>query len=184
MTGYQSDEHPDGEVALEADAPEGTPWVWRTRGVECGIVGVEFGSEVREGALQLWFVNVDEPNAKPAATSLVAFATDDFEPGTIVNNYTFAASRVDNSLQVGAIRWYRTGIIHQVFVAEQWRRRFVASLLIYAASAFHQSNGWPGCLRSDGRRTDLGEKFAAGVRHPQRVAPLTETMPSMDQRES
>jgi hypothetical protein len=34
----------------------------------------------------------------------------------------------------------------------------LATLLRSSASAFHQPNGWPGALRSDGRRTDLGER--------------------------
>lgn len=180
VTAYRSDEHPDGQVAEDADEPVGTPWVWRTREAERGILTVEVAPELQEQAPSLWYVNVDEPTVKPPATNLVAFATDHYPAGTIVNRYAFATAGVDNALQAGALRWYRTGIVHQVFVAPEWRRRLVASLLLYAGSAFHQSNGWPGYLRSDGRRTDLGELFAAGARHPQRIAPLSETMPPMD----
>jgi hypothetical protein len=56
----------------------------------------------------------------------------------------------------------------------------LGTVLIYAAEALHQAQGWPGHLHGDGRRTDLGSRFAAGVRHPQRVAPLTDLMPDMD----
>jgi hypothetical protein len=90
---------------------------------------------------------------------------------------------VNNNLQVGAVRWYRTGIVHQVFVTPSWRRQFVATLLLGAADAFHQANGWPNHVRSDGRRTRLGQLLAAGIRQPGRFAPLSESMPSMDQAE-
>jgi hypothetical protein len=70
--------------------------------------------------------------------------------------------------------------VHQVYVGEAWRRRQVGTLLIYAASAFHQANGWPDRLHSDGRRTDLGQQFVAGLRHPDRIQPLSDRMPPMD----
>jgi GNAT superfamily N-acetyltransferase len=180
VTAYQSDEHPDGRVAEGAGEPAGTPWIWRTREPERGILAVDVAPALRDQAPPLWFVNVDEPTAKPPATNLVAFATDTHPAGTIVDRYAFATAGVDNALQAGAVRWYRTGVVHQIFVAPEWRRRLVASVLLYTASALHQANGWPDHLRSDGRRTDLGELFAAGARHPQRIAPLSETMPSMD----
>jgi hypothetical protein len=179
VTAYQSDDHADGEVADTAPG-EGVPWLWRTRVQERGILTVELAPQLREQAPPLWYVNVDEPTATPPATNLVAFPTDHYAPGTVINRYAFATSGVDNDLQAGAVRWYRDGIVHQIFVAPAWRRKFVASILLYAASAFHQSNGWPGHLRSDGRRTDLGDRFAAGTRHPQRFAPLEQTMPPMD----
>lgn len=180
VTAHQNDDHADGEVVDGQFAPAGSPWIWRTREPEHGILAVDIAPELQEHAPPLWYVNVDEPTAKPPATNLVAFPTDDYAPGTIVSRYTFATAGVDNALQAGALRWYRTGIVHQVFVAQEWRRKFVASMLLYAGSAFHQANGWPGYLRSDGRRTDLGEQFAAGARHPQRFAALDTTMPPMD----
>ena len=179
VTAYESDDHADGEV-VDDDPDPGIPWLWRTHVPERGILAVELAPGLQEQAPPLWYVNVDEPTATPPATNLVAFATEHYAPGTIVSRYAFAGAGVHNDLQAGAVRWYRDGIVHQIFVAPAWRRRFVASTLLYAASAFHQSNGWPGHLRSDGRRTDLGDRFAAGSRHPQRFAPLEKTMPPMD----
>lgn len=180
VAAHQSDDHADGEVVDESVETAGLPWIWRTREPDRGILAVDLAPELQDQSPALWYVNVDEPTANPPATNLVAFPTDHFAPGTIVSRYTFATSGVDNQLQAGALRWYRTGIVHQIFVAPEWRRKFVASTLLYAGSAFHQSNGWPGYLRSDGRRTDLGDRFAAGVSYPQRFAPLERTMPPMD----
>ena len=57
----------------------------------------------------------------------------------------------------------------------------MATAVIYAASAYHQLHGWPGRLHSDGRRTTLGEQLVAGLRHPDRIAPLETLMPPMDE---
>lgn len=180
ISAYQSDDHADGEK-VDASAPAPTiPWVWRAREPGRGLLAVDLAPTLQQQAPPLWYVNVDEPTANPAATNLVAFPTDHFAPGTIVSRYTFASMGVNNNQQAGAVRWYRTGIVHQIFVAQEWRRKFVASTLLYVASAFHQANDWSGHLRSDGRRTDLGTMFAAGTRYPQRFAPLEETMPPMD----
>jgi hypothetical protein len=59
----------------------------------------------------------------------------------------------------------------------------VASALIYAASAYHQLHGWAGRLHSDGRRTSMGQQLVAGLRHPDRIAPLSTLMPPMDPTE-
>ena len=56
----------------------------------------------------------------------------------------------------------------------------LGTVMIYSASAFHQAHGWAGVLHGDGRRTYVGDKFVAGLRHPQRYAPLVETQPPMD----
>lgn len=181
VAGYETDDHPDGAVIQSVagrDFPEG--WFWRTRESDRGILRAEVSPTAFPGVPPLWFVNVDEPKGDSPATNLVAFPTDHHPAGTVISRWAFATMGVHNDLQAGAVRWYRTGIVHQIFVAKQWRRRHVATHILAVADAFHQANGWPGHLRSDGRRTDLGRFLAAGIRHPQRFAPLTDEMPSMD----
>jgi hypothetical protein len=41
-------------------------------------------------------------------------------------------------------------------------------------------HGWLGRLHSDGRRTALGEELVAGLRHPDRIAPLAYRMDPLD----
>ncbi len=176
---YGDDTQPDGTV-LEGDFPEGE-FSWATGDAAKGLVRVDIGPRLLPAAPPLWFVHVDEPQSEPPATHLVAFGTETFPAGTIIDRYTFATAGVPNGDQAGAVRWYpRDGLVHQVFVAPQWRRRFVASTLLYTADAFHQANGWPGKLHGDGRRTALGQLLLAGLRHPNRAKQLTEEMPPMD----
>lgn len=181
-TAYLGPEHDDGELA-EADPAEldGRPFLWRTVEADRALIRIEVAESALRGAAPLWFVHVDEPKASPAATNLVAFPTDHLPAGTVVDRYRFATMGVHNDQQAGAVRWYPgTGAVHQIFVAEPWRRKGTATRLLYTASAFHHANGWPGRLHGDGRRTELGERLVASLHHPHRVAPLTEQMPPMD----
>lgn len=181
VSAWESEDHPDGAIVEAAGDDVDGALIWRSRASDAGILSIALGPDAVPGAPDLWFVKVDEPRATPPACNVVAFASDDFPPGTVITNYRFATAQVANDKQVGALRWYpRDGLVHQVYVAPDWRRRRVGSAVIYAASAIHQSHGWPGKLHSDGRRTDLGDMFVAALRHPERIAPLTETMPPMD----
>ncbi len=184
VTAYVDSRFADGKLVTHIDPASlaGVPQLWQTESIERGIVRVVLASTAAPGAPNLWFVNVDEPKSLPRATNLVAFATDHFRAGTVVDRYVFGSLGVSNDEQAGAVRWYReTGVIHQIFVAQQWRRQQVGTALLYTASAFHQTNGWPGRLQADGRRTELGERLAAALKHPDRVSPLSELMPSMDE---
>ena len=177
----EGDRHPDGTVAPDdktADSAVDGPVLWRTEPSEFGLLRIVFNAV--PGLPPLWFTFVDEPKAGPAAANLVAFATPTFPAGTVVSGYAFASAGVPNDEQGGAVRWYRDGRIHQIFVSPDHRRQNVGTALLYAASAWHQANGWSGKLHADGRRTELGQRFAAGVRHPSRLQPLNETMPPMD----
>ena len=179
----ESDRHPDGTIVPDdaaADSAVDGPVLWRTEPTERGLLSVRLFPDSAPALPPLWFTFVDEPRAAPAAANLVAFATPAFPAGTVISGYSFASSGVHNDEQAGAVRWYRDGRIHQIFVAPDHRRQNVGTALLYTASAWHQANGWPGKLHADGRRTELGQRFAAGVRHPSRLQPLTETMPPMD----
>lgn len=184
VSAYAGPEHADGEVLAAGFSPgDGRPVVWRTGppAHEKGLLHVGYPVEAAPGAPPMWFVQLDEPRSRPPAAVLVAFATETFPPGTVVDRYAFATAGVHNDLQLGAVRWYRTmALVHQIFVSPGHRRRSVGTALLHAADAVHQANGWPGRLHSDGRRTELGEQFIAGLRYPQRFAPLAETMPPMD----
>ncbi len=148
-----------------------------------GLAHLNITSEQLGAAPPLWFCWVDEPGAHPAAANLVAYADERVPTGTIISAMQFASmnNRVDE--QVGAIRWYHDGgLIHQIYVAPSRRRENIGSALLLAAGAWHQAHGWPGRLHADGRRTDLGQKFAAGQQFAQRIGDLRETMPDMDEQ--
>jgi GNAT superfamily N-acetyltransferase len=169
------------EVADGETLHGGRPALWSTEAAENGLIRVTISPGAVPNAPSAWFVSVDEPRADPPAANLVAYVTDDFPPGTIINRYQFGSLGLSSDDQAGAIRWlWQYGLVHQVFVAPQWRRAGLGTVLVYTASAFHQANGWPGRLHSNGQRTELGERFATTLDHPGRIPPLEETMPPMD----
>lgn len=161
--------------------------MWRVSSSASGLIHIAIDPAFIPEAPDVWFVYVPEPQASPAAANLVAYSVDALRAdlgvpaGTVVGANRFPLLGVPNDAQLAAIRWYpRDGLIHQVFVRPDHRRRSLGTVMIYAASAFHQAHAWPGRLHGDGRRTELGDKFVAGLRHPQRYAPLTDLQPPMD----
>jgi GNAT superfamily N-acetyltransferase len=178
-TARMTDSESDG-AHLPEDNPE-WPILWQTFPAERAVMRVSVSVEIAPEAPSIWFVMIDEPKANPPAMNLVGFATDARPAGTVVNRYQFATMRTHSDQQVAAVRWYpRDGLVHQVYVAPEWRRQQVGSLILYSAGAVHQSMGWAGKLHSDGRRTTAGDALTSNILHPVRIAPLSETMPDMD----
>ncbi|HEY2643873.1 MAG TPA: GNAT family N-acetyltransferase [Galbitalea sp.] len=182
MDGWLTDDFPDGaEVETIGDG-----WIrsWTVSESQRGLVQVSFARFRTPGLDNVWFVNVDEPKAEPSATNLVAFVGDELPAGTIVSRYAFATMGVHNDRQAGAVRWHtQTGVVHQVYVAPEWRRLQLATRLLYTANAFNIARDWPGHLHGDGRRTELGEFLALASLVPRRFGELKETMPPMDARD-
>jgi hypothetical protein len=179
---FRGPRHPDG-VVVDADDVQldGAEPLWMVVPERSGRLSVSVSLRVLPQPLPVWFCAVTDVADRPDEAQLVAFASDVLPSGTVVDRFTFATLGVDNASQVAAVRWRpSTGVVAEVFVQRQQRRQQLATLLLYSASAFHQANGWSGALRSDGRRTDLGERFVTGLAHPQRIAPWTEKAAPMD----
>ncbi|WP_436795260.1 hypothetical protein [Actinospongicola halichondriae] len=178
---YFSDHHPDGNIVEEPGDIADCFEIWHAALDGEGRPWVQVNPDAVPGAPAMWFVALPERGGSRPAMTLVGYAHDAIPAGSVVNDATFFHLPVANDDQVGAIRWWTDeAVVDQVYVGDQWRRRHVASALIYAASAYHQLHGWPGRLSSDGRRTTMGQSLVAGLRHPDRIAPLDEVMPPMD----
>jgi hypothetical protein len=187
VTSHLNDLHADGEVVDAEAEPATNNQIWRAEPSPAGLLQVSITPSATPGAPPVWFVFVPEPQATPSAVNLVAYSTDALRPesampaGTVVSTNRFPTLGVPNDTQVAAIRWYpANGLIHQVYVNPSARRQSLGTVMIYTASAVHQAHGWTGSLHGDGRRTEIGEQFVAGLRHPQRIAPLSEVQPPMD----
>lgn len=130
----------------------------------------------------LWFVSVNDSRATGLDTmSLVAFDSDHFPDGTIIDEMDFVLLPVANEQQIAAIQWrISTGIVEQVYVSSDARRRDIGRRMGHAAGQFHQVNDWPGVVRASGRRTVLGQQFTVGQVLPSRVTEHTELSPPMD----
>ncbi len=176
-----SDDHDDGEVVTDPGDTTGIFEIWRADLDEERRPRLRVDPAAAPSSPQMWFVALPEFGETRPAMTLVGYAHDALPAGVVVPDATFFSLPVRSRDQVGAIRWWRDeAVVDQVYVGENWRRRHVATALIYAASAYHQLHGWPGRLHSDGRRTSLGEQLVAGLRHPARIAVLDELMPPMD----
>lgn len=176
-----SDDHADGSIVENPGDTTGCFEIWRADINDERRPRVLVNPEAAPGSPTIWFVALPELNGERPAMTLVGYEHDVLEPGVVVQNATFFHLPTRSRDQVGAIRWWRDeAVVDQVYVGENWRRRHVATALIYAASAYHQPHGWSGRLHSDGRRTSMGEHLVAGIRHPSRIAALDNLMPPMD----
>lgn len=187
VTSHLNSLHADGDVVSATSEPDVADEVWRATASAQGLLHITIAPSATPGAPPVWFVLVQEPQASPPAVNLVAYSTDALPAdnalplGTVVSSNRFPVLGVANNAQIAAIRWYpANGLIHQVYVNPSARRQSLGTVMIYAASALHQAHGWSGRLHGDGRRTEIGDQFVAGLRHPQRFAPLTEVQPPMD----
>ncbi|MGY1740171.1 MULTISPECIES: hypothetical protein [unclassified Blastococcus] len=165
-------DHPAGRrpagwlVAVRADAEGG-----RVHAVEVALADVPL----------LWYVELPEPGAGPAATTLLAFSDRRFAEGTVLTEAEARAAGVGGDQQVAALRWWTaTGLAHQVYVAPRHRRRGLALKLAAAAYGLQRVRGLP-ALHGDGRRTDDGEAWAGALPAwaAWRVAPRAHALPSM-----
>ncbi len=176
-----SDDHGDGEIVEGEVDDSGRFEIWRADLDGQGRPRLRVNPEAAPGSPSMWFVALPEPAADRPAMTLVGYEHAAVEPATVVSDGAFFHLPTRNRDQVGAIRWWRNdAVVDQVYVGDAWRRRHVATALIYAASAYHQLHGWPGRLHSDGRRTTMGEGLVAGLRHPDRIAVLDRLLPPMD----
>ncbi|MFZ8997146.1 MAG: hypothetical protein ACO3D0_02125 [Ilumatobacteraceae bacterium] len=186
---HLDDRHPDGTIVADPGPTGDLFTLWHAHLDDAGRSVVDLAPGVRPGAPHIWLVALPQREPSPdgdrngdrATLTLVAFASDHRPPGTIVSDAEFFHMPVPNDAQIGAIRWWpEEAVVDQVYVADEWRRLHVATILIYTASAFHQHQGWPGRLHSDGRRTRLGVSLVTGLRHPDRIAPLHQLLAPME----
>lgn len=153
---YRADYRPDGEMTRAVVDPAIIP-----KGVD------------------LWYSELPEPEADPAATNLLAFATGEWPDGTIVDPIELENVGVDLREQVAALRWWTaTGQVHQVFVASHMRRRRIGTKLVLTGAALTVGRRWPS-LWSGGDLTDLGSSWVSTAVWAARVAPRNRVVPPM-----
>jgi GNAT superfamily N-acetyltransferase len=179
---FRGPRYPDG-VVVDDEMPDldGAEPLWMAAGDPKGRTLVTVSQRVLPLPPPVWFVELSDVADRPDEAQVLAFASEHLPAGTVIDRFAFTAVGVRNDEQVAAVKWCpSTGVVLAVYVDPQQRRQQLATLVLYAASAVHQSHGWPGALRSDGRRTDLGERFVTGLAHPQRIAPWQERAAPMD----
>jgi GNAT superfamily N-acetyltransferase len=128
-----------------------------------------------------WYVELPDPDAVPAATTLVAFSDTRFAEGTVLDVARAHAAGVTGTHQVAAVRWWpSTGLVHQLYVVSGYRRRGLASKLVQVAFGVQFARGLPD-IHGDGRRTELGEAWRQSLPEAvsARMAGWSQVMPPM-----
>ena len=128
----------------------------------------------------LWFVEVRDSAASPPAVHLIAFTGHGQPAGAVLDQAAASNVGVTTADQVAALQFYpATGEVFQIFVAPDWRRQSVGTLLTLNAGCLAIARGW-NRLWADGQRTAQGEAFRTGATFERRTVPLTNLLPAMD----
>ena len=175
-----SDEFPAGAVV---DLPGGSrPSRWLLAVLADAGTDRVHRVEVRaSGAPLLWYVELCEPGAAPAASTLLAFSDCGYPEGTVLTAVQARVGGVGSADQVAALRWWTaSGLVHQLYVNPAQRRRGIAAKLAHVAYGVHVARGLPS-VHGDGRRTDDGECWRRGLPAyaATRLAPWSQRLPSM-----
>lgn len=188
-----SSEHPDGTVVDVVSLPPG--YVPPGQRIVCArvrpaarqILEVEVRGEPAGDATPavVWHEQLRR-DLRPVEVHLLAFLHDDVvrlaeerslpgvAPGTVLTAADVARLGLAARDELAAVRWNpATGQVLELHVDPDFRRRRVATRLLFAAEACAVARGWP-CLWVGGERTALGESLLRGLRWGvRRARPLT-----------
>ena len=158
LTAVVSDAYPSGSVVDQPD--DRCPPGWVVSVVSAGERPVQVAL-AQAGLPLIWWVVVPEPAADLAATTVLAFSDERYGHGQVLDAESARLAGVRGEHQVGAVRWRPgSGVVHQLYVAPQHRRRGIGGALVTAAFALQfAADGVR--LHGDGRRTDDGEAWRA-----------------------
>lgn len=174
------EEHPYRHVIdVAEDAPLASVLYRADYGPDGEMTRVTIEPDFAQGAVDLWYSELPEPEADPPATNLLAFATAEWPDGTIVRSDELEEAGADLRAQAAALRWWTgTGQVHQIYVIPHMRRRGIGSKLVLAGAALTVGRRWPS-LWSNGDLTDLGDSWISASVWARRVAPRTSVVPPM-----
>jgi GNAT superfamily N-acetyltransferase len=184
LAGVRSTAYPDGtRVELEAEKYaqfEADVVCVATFDAGDAVVGLDVPRHRAPKAPPLWWVEVRDTTDRPPAVNLIAFTGAQQAPGVLLDQSAVSNVGVATDEQVGALRWYPvSGLIDQIFVAPQWRRRGIATALLHAGAILSAARDWPR-IWADGQRTVLGDELRNGGDWKLRGAELTHVSPPMD----
>lgn len=160
-----SGDFPAGSVVDLPGSARPSGWRVAVRSVGRRVTGVQVHAP---GAPPMWFVDLPEPAADPAARTVIAFSDTRFTDGALLDAEQARVHGIGGDHQVASLRWYTgSGLVHQIYVRPAFRRRGVGSKVVQAAFGLQAAAGGPP-LYGDGRRTDLGEDWRR--RLPEEIA--------------
>ena len=165
LAAIEGDLHPDRVIVDIDDGAAGDRAeasgrrLYRARYRDGWMTQVTVEADLVPAAPPLWYLEVGEPDAEPAAMTLVAFATDHFADGAVVAAPKLSEVGLGADDRAAVLRWWaETGQVHQIYVAPLARRQGVGTKLALAGAAYCRGPGWP-TLWGNGQVTDLGEAW-------------------------
>lgn len=169
----QSDSQPEGS-RVQMDAHEfarieGDALCVATLSPGNDVVVLSVATRFVPKAPPMRWVERTDTDAHPPATFLEAHDATEGERDVLLT-----ASDTD---PIGWARWFPlTGLIDDIWVDPEHRRRGIATALLYAADTLSVARDWRR-LWADGQRTDLGDQLREGGQWRARAADRTHLAP-------
>jgi GNAT superfamily N-acetyltransferase len=117
----------------------------------------------------MFWVERADSDAHPPASYLEAHDATGGQPDVLLS--------ASDSDPIGWVRWFPlTGLIDDIWVEPELRRRGIATALLYAADTLSLAREWRR-LWADGQRTDLGDQLREGGDWRSRAADRTHVTP-------
>ncbi len=132
----------------------------------------------------MWYALVREYGKLKQSQTLVAFNTDHYAEGTVVEVDELKSRGFDPSFmsqRIAAIRWgFGDPHIEQLFVDQNHRRKRISIRIINVADVVNVAGNWGGFIYGGDQVTDLGEQLRGAWSNSARVQNIVAKMPPMD----
>jgi len=156
------------------------PWSYTSLD-DRGKLLVHVPKEHLPDAPSMWYLLVREYGEYPPKQTLIGFANDMYADGTVIEQQEFLKTGVELSSRAAAIRWgMGDPKIEQIYVAEQHRRKRVATKLINVADIVNVAGNWGGFIYGGDQVTELGSQLASSWTNSIRLIETKVKLPPMD----
>jgi len=173
---FTTDEFPRPYLSRSTTKPTNAePWSWSSVDDNNRLV-VHVPTSHIPNAIPMWYALIREYGALKQSQTLVAFDTDHYPDGTVVEVSELQQRGFDPSFmanRVAAIRWgFGDPHLEQIFVIEKYRRRRMSVKLINVADVVNTAGNWGGFIYGGDQVTAMGEQLGLAWAGSARLRPV------------
>lgn len=179
---YTTDEYPHPYLTRKTNPPTNAePWSWSSIDENNRLV-VHLPNDHIPDAPPMWYVLIREYGMARQTQTLVAFDTDHYPDGTVLEIDELKRKGFEPSFmakRIAALKWgFGDPHMEQLFVAETHRRKRISIKLINVADIVNVAGNWGGFIYGGDQVTDMGAQLGEAWSGSTRLMPTTVLFPS------
>lgn len=173
---YTTNEFPHPYLSRSTKQPSNAePWSWSSVDDNNRLI-VHVPTYHIPNAIPMWYALIREYGELKQSQTLVAFDTDHYPDGTVVEVSELQQRGFDPSFmanRVAAIKWgFGDPHVEQIFVIEKYRRRRMSVKLINVADIVNLAGNWGGFIYGGDQVTAMGEQLGLAWAGSARLRPV------------